>query len=225
MANPEDNRRVLLVEDHPLTRDGLRVVLEGAGGVTIVGEAADGEEAVRLAQELQPDLIVMDVGLPGCDGIEATRRIKALLPDTKIVILTAQSVENEILAGLAAGAEAYCIKSINSKNIVTAVRVALEGSAYLDPTVAALVLKKIVPAAMSAASAAQAQPKQEQHSLTPREMEVLKLIAEGMANHEISKSLHISVGTVKGHVRDILEKLYVNDRTQAAVVALRKGLI
>src|SRR5215470_14042905 len=215
MVKPEEKRRALLVEDHPLTRDGLRVVLEKAGDVVIVGEAADGEEAVRLAQELRPDLIVMDVGLPGCDGIEATRRIKALLPEARIVILTAQSVENEILAGLAAGAEAYCIKSIDSKNIVTAVRVALEGSAYLDPTVAQLVLKKVVPAAMATPSPLETQPSKQEHNLTPREMEVLKLIAEGMANHEISKSLHISVGTVKGHVRDILEKLYVNDRTQA----------
>ncbi|HEY9871498.1 MAG TPA: response regulator transcription factor [Candidatus Obscuribacterales bacterium] len=225
MRKPGDKARALLVEDHPLTRDGLRAVLERGGDVIVVGEAADGEEAVRLAQGLRPDLIVMDVGLPGCDGIEATRRIKDVLPETKVVILTAHSLENEILAGLAAGAEAYCIKSIDSSNIVTAVKVALEGSAYLDPTVAQLVLKKVVPAAISVTTSAEQPESRGESCLTPRETDVLKLIAEGMANHEISKALHISVGTVKGHVRDILEKLYVNDRTQAAVVALRKGLI
>jgi NarL family two-component system response regulator LiaR len=220
--NDPAKKRILLVEDHPLIRDGLRGIFAGAELLEVVGEAADGNDAVRLAEELQPDVVVMDIGLPGCDGIEATRRIKAKSKQIKIVVLTAHNLENEILAGLAAGADAYCIKSIDAQNLLTAVRAVTEGSAYLDPTVADLVLRQVLPTAITS----KAEPKEPLPSpLTDREKDVLRLIAEGMANHEISQQLHISVGTVKGYVRDILEKLYVSDRTQAAVVALRKGII
>lgn len=219
---PSQKRTMLLVEDHPLIRDGLRAIFAAEESLDIVGEAGDGNDAVRLARELTPDVVVMDVGLPGCDGIEATRQIKAGRKETKIVILTAHNLENEILAGLAAGADAYCIKSMDAQNIRTAVKTVLEGSAYLDPIVAELVLRQVLPAALPAKV-----PVQDNTGtpLTEREKEVLRLIAEGMANNEIGQQLHISVGTVKGYVRDILEKLYVSDRTQAAVVALRKGLI
>jgi two-component system, NarL family, response regulator LiaR len=221
MSDPV-KKRILLVEDHPLIRDGLRGIFAGAELLEVVGEAADGNDAVRLAEELHPDVVVMDIGLPGCDGIEATRRIKAKSKDIKIVVLTAHNLENEILAGLAAGADAYCIKSIDAHNLLTAVTAVTEGSAYLDPTVADLVLRQVLPSAIPTKT----EPQEPLPSpLTEREKDVLRLIAEGMANHEISQQLHISVGTVKGYVRDILEKLYVNDRTHAAVVALRKGII
>jgi DNA-binding NarL/FixJ family response regulator len=221
MSEPP-KKRIVLVEDHPLIRDGLRGIFAGNDRLEVVGEAADGNDAVRLAEELQPDVMVMDIGLPGCDGIEATRRIKEKSKHIKIVVLTAHNLENEILAGLAAGADAYCIKSIDAQNLLTAVRAVTEGSAYLDPTVADLVLRQVLPSAMPSKTE---QKDTSPSPLTERERDVLRLIAEGMANHEISQQLHISVGTVKGYVRDILEKLYVNDRTQAAVVALRKGLI
>ncbi|HXW50476.1 MAG TPA: response regulator transcription factor [Candidatus Acidoferrales bacterium] len=208
--------RVLLVEDHPLTRSGLRAALADAG-FDVAGEADDGLRGYDEAARLKPDVAVVDLGLPGIDGIELTRRLRQLAPSMRVVILTMHDLDTEVLAALAAGADAYCVKSSDPQGVIAALRVVAEGGAYFDPAVAHVVLRKVV--SPSAAPVASSSP------LTVRETEILRLIADGVGNAEIAKQLSLGVGTVKGHVRDILEKLSAADRTHAAVVALRRGII
>jgi two-component system, NarL family, response regulator LiaR len=210
-----DRLRVVIVEDHALTREGMRTAL--ADAFEVAGEAADGIAGLELIEREHPDVAVIDLGLPGMDGIALTARVRAETPDTHVVIMTMIDVEEEVLAALAAGADAYCLKSSPISVLVDAVRIASEGGAYFDPRIAHVVLSRFSP--RSANSTAASSP------LTPREVDVLRLIADGKANTEIASQLHIGLGTVKGHIRDILEKLSAADRTQAAVVALRKGFI
>ena len=211
----EQDRRVtaVLVEDHALTREGLRTALEAAG-IAVVGQAPDGISGEALVIEQRPDVAVIDLGLPGKDGVAVTRGIKSSGGTTRIVILTMHEIEEEIDAALGAGADAYCVKSSDPAVAVDAVRIAASGGAFFDPRVAHVVLRRFTGGpAPSAASP----------PLSPRELDVLRLIAEGLANTDIAERLHLGLGTVKGHVRAILEKLAASDRTHAAVTALRKG--
>lgn len=207
--------RIVLVEDHALTRAGLRAALI-QGGFEVVGEAADGTAGLEKIEQLQPDVAVIDLGLPGMDGIELTRRIRQSAAKTRVLILTMHDLDTEVLAALGAGADAYCVKSNRTDDVVAAIGIAAEGGAYFDPIIAHVVLRKI---------AGPAGQRPHDSPLTPRETEVLRLVAEGVGNAEIGKRLFMGLGTVKGHVRDILEKLAASDRTQAAVVALRRGII
>ncbi len=207
--------RIAIVEDHALTREGMRTAL--ADVFTVVGEAADGISGFDVIRRERPDVAVIDLGLPGVDGIELTKRIRAELPSTRVVIMTMIDVEEEVVAALAAGADAYCLKSSPISVLIDAVRIAYEGGAYFDPRIAHVVLSRF--SSRGAPSPAAPSP------LTPREVDVLRLIADGKGNTEIAASLNIGLGTVKGHIRDILEKLSAADRTQAAVLALRKGFI
>jgi two-component system, NarL family, response regulator LiaR len=207
---------ILVVEDHALTRAGLRAALSDAGFV-VVGEAGDGLRGLEEATRLKPDIVVVDLGLPGLDGIELTRRLRQAAPSIRVVILTMHDLDTEVLAALAAGADAYCVKSSNPQGVITAVRTVAEGGAYFDPAVAHIVLRRVV--------APSAQPVAQSSPLTPRETEILRLIADGVGNADIAKQLSLGLGTVKGHIRDILGKLSAADRTQAAVVALRRGII
>ena len=207
--------RIVIVEDHALTREGMKTALLTA--FDVVGEAADGISGYDVIEHARPDVAVVDLGLPGMDGIDLTKRVRASLPGTHVVIMTMIDVEEEVLAALAAGADAYCLKSSPISVLIDAVRIASEGGAYFDPRIAHVVLSRF--SARSAPVPAADSP------LTPREVDVLRLIADGQANTEIALRLGIGLGTVKGHVRDILEKLSAADRTQAAVVALRKGFI
>jgi two-component system, NarL family, response regulator LiaR len=210
------SRTVVLVEDHALTRAGLRTALESAGGLNVVAEADDGPSGLAAIVAHRPDVAVIDIGLPGMDGIELTRRIRVEVPATRVAILTVHDLETEILAALSAGADAYSLKTSTPEQIVTAIRTAAEGGAYFDPRIAHLALGRL----------GAGRPALDQESpLTPRETEILRLIASGRGNAEIASELFIGLGTVKGHIRDILEKLAANDRTQAAVLALRRGLI
>jgi NarL family two-component system response regulator LiaR len=206
---------VVLVEDHALTRAGLHTALDAAADLTVVAEAGDGVTALDAIARLQPDVAVLDIGLPGLDGIELTRRARTVAPKTHVVILTMHDLEEQVLAALAAGADAYCLKSSRPESVVTAVRVAAQGGAYFDPRVARIVMRHV------------GSPKNDavESPLTARETDVLRMIADGRGNAEIASTLGIGLGTVKGHVRDVLEKLSAADRTQAAVVALRRGLI
>jgi DNA-binding NarL/FixJ family response regulator len=210
----EKRLRVAIVEDHALTRAGLRTTLEAA--FDVVAEAPDGVAGFEAVAHGRPDVAVIDIGLPGIDGIALTHRIRAEVPGTHVVIVTMIDLQEEVVAALAAGADAYCLKSSDPERIVDAVRIAAEGGAYFDPQIAHVVLARFSPNVRDALS---------QSPLTPRETEVLRLISDGHANAEIAESLHIGLGTVKGHIRDILEKLSAADRTQAAVMALRKGYI
>ena len=211
---PHSPIRVLLIEDHAFTRDGLRVAINFEADLQVVSEARSGEEGLELLTQIQADVVVLDIGLPGIDGIETAARIRAQIrPTPRIVMLTAHTLQAEVLAAMSSGANAYCLKSADPELLLAAVRAAAVGSAYLDPQIAHHVLGAIrTPEAASS-------------PLTPRETEVLRLIAEGQGNKEIARTLSISVSMVKFHVQDILEKLSASDRTQAAVKALRQGLL
>lgn len=206
--------RVAIVEDHALTRAGLRTALQGS--FDVVAEAADGTGGWDVISRERPDVAVIDIGLPDVDGVTLTQRVRADLPSTRVVIVTMIDLGDEVLAALAAGADAYCLKSSEPERIVEAVRIASEGGAYFDPRIAHVVLGRFSTARPSDLTIS---------PLTPRETEILRAIADGRANAEIAERLHIGLGTVKGHIRDILEKLSAADRTQAAVLALKRGYI
>lgn len=205
--------KVFLVEDHGFTRDGLRVAINRDPDLQVAGEARSGEEALELLPDSGAQVVVMDIGLPGMDGIEATKLVKERFSDLRVVMLTAHQLETEVLASLASGADAYCLKSTDPSSLLLAIRAAAIGSTYLDPQIAHLVLGRITA------------PEEGEVALSPRELEVLRLIAEGLSNREIGERLGISVATVKTHVQEILARLSASDRTQAAVKALRQGLI
>ena len=210
-----DSRTVVLVEDHALTRAGLRAVLDGESDLRVVAEADDGPTGLAAIAAHRPSVAVIDIGLPGIDGIELVRRARIVAPSTHFAILTVNDLESEILAALGAGANSYSLKTSPPERIVAAVRAAAYGGTFLNPAIAGIVMSNLG-----------AMPSRPIVSpLTPRETEVLRLIASGTGNVEIAKALHIGLGTVKGHIRDILEKLSAGDRTQAAVLALRRGLI
>ena len=204
----------MIVEDHALTRAGIRTALQPV--FSVIGEASDGAIGWEMIARERPDVAVIDIGLPAVDGVTLTKRVRAELPSTRVVIVTMIDLEEQVLASLAAGADAYCLKSSEPERIVDAVRIAAEGGAYFDPRIAHVVLAHF---SSTKAENSHFSP------LTARETEILRLVADGRANAEIAERLHIGLGTVKGHIRDILEKLSAADRTQAAVVALRKGYI
>jgi DNA-binding NarL/FixJ family response regulator len=199
--------RVAIVDDHALVRAGLRTELSNAG-FTITGEASDGPEGLALVAEQHPDIAIVDIALPGFDGIELTRRIKSDHPQTRVVILTMHEIEHDVASAVAAGADAYCVKNSGTDTIVAAVRAAADGAAYFDPQIAHIVLRSV-----------------SDTPLTEREVQILRLIAEGTNNLDIADRLGLSLGTVKGHVRDILDKLQAADRTHAAVIGLKRRLI
>jgi two-component system, NarL family, response regulator LiaR len=210
--------RVLIVEDDPMMQLGLEQSLANAVGITVVGQADDGYRAVEAATRLNPDVIVMDIGLPRMDGIAATQQIKTTLPSIRVVMLTSHTAGNEVVASLASGADAYCVKGTSVDGLLRAIASAYEGASYLDPIVARQVMEQLKPTVSSIEANAVGQ-------LSPRELEVLKLMVEGRSNPEIATALYLSPNTVKTHVRGIMNKLAVDDRVQAAVVALRAGLV
>ena len=207
---------VVLVEDHALTRTGLRTALEASGDVRVVAEASDGISAETVILREHPMVAIIDIGLPGRDGVALTRAIKIAAPQTHVVILTMHELDDEVLAALSAGADAYCVKSSDTSTVIDAVRIVAGGGAYFDPRIAHVVLRRL--------GAPSPQPSADS-PLTPRELDVLRLVADGVGNLEIGERLHIGLGTVKGHIRDILEKLSAADRTQAAVNAMRRGYL
>ena len=241
-----DKIRVALIEDHDLTRVGIRTALQQRQDVEVVGEAANASEGLHLLEKLHPDIAIVDIGLPDKDGIELTRLIKESQeagegPNTKVLILTLRDNKEAVLAAFAAGADSYCIKDISFDNLLEALRVTHSGNAWIDPAIAKIVLQQVQPTSDSpeaaveipkdlktvAINAADAEYDQmlAAYPLTERELEVLQLIVEGCSNAVIAEKLYITVGTVKTHVRNILNKLCADDRTQAAVRALRSGLV
>ncbi len=220
--------KLLMVEDHKLLRVGLKAIFEEYPSLEVVGEAEDGQTAVKLAKELNPDIILMDIGLPIMDGIEATRKIKDANPDVKIVILTSHSDENEVMQALAAGANAYAMKDIKTEYLIMVIESVNEGAIWLDPTVAKIVKEKN-PALLHGPNGNKSQSrsdfKADHANLTEREYEVLKLVVEGKSNNEIANDLKISEHTAKAHVCNIIQKLVVDDRTQAAVKAIKEGIV
>ncbi len=207
--------RVLIVDDHSVVREGLRTFLELQDGLEVVGEAADGEEAIEAATRLRPDVILMDLVMPQLGGVAAMRRLREQLPDARIIVLTSFLDDDKLLPALRAGAAGYLLKNAEPHEIARAVRAAHAGEALLDPVVAARLVETLA-----------ADDGQEPlDRLTPREREVLILIGRGFSNKRIAGELELSEKTVKTHVGHVLAKLGVSDRTQAAVVAVRAGIV
>ncbi len=215
--------RILLVDDHALFREGLRAILDAQPDLEVVGEAADGLEAVVKARELQPDLVLMDIRMPGMDGLEALLRIKRASPETKVVMLTVQSDEEQLLQAIKYGAQGYLLKDLPSQKVLEMLRAALRGEAALPPALAARILEEF--RRLSQQVAPTANTASEATSLTPREIEVLSRIAQGASDKEIATALNISLYTVKTHVRNILAKLQVSSRHEAARYAQQLGLL
>lgn len=207
--------RVVIVEDHALTRVGLRSLLTDAG-IAVVGEAADGVTGLATVLAEKPAVAIIDLGLPGRDGLSVTREIKAQAPDIGVVIMTMADLDQNVREALQAGADAYCVKAGDLGVLLDAVRAVAGGGAYFDPAIARVALRAL---------GGDAEKPEPRPLLTARELDVLKLIAQGKSNHEIARELYISLGTVKGHVADILGKLLASDRAQAAVNAFRLGLL
>jgi two-component system, NarL family, response regulator LiaR len=209
--------KVLIVEDDPMMQLGLEQSLTNAPGITVVGKADDGYLGVEAALKLKPDVVIMDIGLPRLDGIAATQQIKDAAPEIRVVMLTSHTSENEVIGALSSGADAYCVKGTTVDRLLTAIAAAQEGASYLDPQVARQVMDHLKPTTTADAAIV--------GQLSQRELEVLKLMVEGRSNPEIAAELYLSPNTVKTHVRGIMNKLAVDDRVQAAVVALRAGLV
>lgn len=231
--------RIAIVDDQALIREGLAIILGAHADIEIVGQASDGAEAVRVADETKPDLLLMDIKMPHLDGIAATRQIKQRHPEMQILILTTYSEDELVFEGIRAGASGYLLKDITRDKLANAVRGAARGEAQIDPAVASQVLAEFQrmasvlrrrggpPAELTARPGATSRypdvPPMEE--LTPREEAVLKLLTEGLTNAGIAARLHLSEGTVKNYVSEILGKLQANDRTHAVVLAIRRGLL
>lgn len=218
MSKSEGKLRLVLVEDYKLIRIGLRMVLDSDESIEVVGEGENGEQALDLVQGLQPDLLILDLGLPDTDGLELTRQIRAFNKETKILILTSHEAEDSVMMALSAGANAYCLKDILSERLIEVVKSVCDGALWLDPRVASRALQAF-------AEGANKRVLHNRMALTDREREVLRLIVEGMSNSQISKALNISLHTSKAHVCSILQKLSVQDRMQAALKAIQHSLI
>lgn|SRR5574344_604465 len=211
---------ILIVEDHELTRFGLKTTFEGVDYVQTIFEAKSAEEAYVIVKENKINLVVMDLGLPEVDGISASKYIKKLNPEIKIVVLTSHNDEKDVLNSLKAGANAYCSKEINLDRLIQVVSSVLDGASWFDPSISNIVLKAATNTQMNDYSDAKSL-----YNLTSRETQILKLITEGLSNIEIAKHLFVSVNTTKVHVASILQKLEVDDRLQAAVKALKEKIV
>ena len=240
--HPPEPARIVIADDHPLFRSALRTLLEGSEEVEVIAEATDGKETLRLSRRLRPDLVLMDVIMPEMDGVAATRAIKAELPQTVVLVMTASEDSEHLLRALRAGAGGYVLKSADPERITEAVRKALEGEFPLDQEVAKRLLLRLsqekqerqeeervssVPEGSTHQERRMAPPAGDPESgaLSPREGEVLRLVAHGYTNEHIAKELLLSTSTVKNHVHRILAKLGASDRTQAAIMAIEMGLL
>lgn len=216
--------KIMMVEDHKLMRVGLKSLFEEFPEIEIIAEAQTGKDAVEKARLYKPDVILMDIGLPDISGIVATKKILEHNPEQKIIMLTSHCAEQEVFNALAAGANAYALKDINTELLVMVIKSVKEGAIWLDPKVVPILRNKsghIIPQKTTSRASFKAQ-----HSnLTEREYEVLKLVVDGKSNNEIAENLTISEHTAKAHVCNIIQKLVVDDRTQAAVKAIKEGLV
>jgi DNA-binding NarL/FixJ family response regulator len=205
--------RVLIADDHPIVRDGLALILATAADIEVVGEAADGEEALRLVERLHPDVLVLDLAMPGVDGVEAIRRLRANGSGAGILVFTAYDTDDRILAALRAGAAGYLLKGAPREDVFAAIRTVAAGGSLLPPVVATRLLRHV------------RGDEPEPEDLTPRQSEVLRLLAQGQQNKEIAAALGISERTAKFHVEAVLRRLGACNRTEAAAIATRRGLL
>ncbi len=206
--------RVLIVDDHPVTRDGLRSALSTSDDVEVVGEASNGEEAVEAVKELSPEVVFMDVRMPGMDGLETTRVIRDIAPDTKVILFTIEESRAAIADAIRAGVSGYLLKDVSANELIQAARLALEGKAVIHPTLTRAFIEEI-----------QYVETPRETPLSRRESQILQKVAYGATTKEVAHDLSISPHTVKTHLERIFEKLGANDRAQAVAIALRKGLV
>jgi two-component system, NarL family, response regulator NreC len=212
-----DKIRVLLADDHAIVREGVRMILSAQSDMQVVGEAADGEQVLALARVLKPDIVLMDIAMPGMNGLEATRALKAEQSSVNILILTMHESEDYFFRILSAGASGYLLKGVSSEELLNAIRAVHQGGVYLYPTMAKKLVGDFLKGQESALSASD--------PLTPRERDVLKLIAAGKTNREIAETLVLSLNTVQTHRLHIMEKLNLHNRTELIKYAIRRGLI
>lgn len=205
MEVKKERLRVLVVDDSPLFRQGLSSLLSNYPDIQVVGEAGDGYEAMEKAREIMPDVILMDIIMPNCDGLEATRVIKDEMPSVKVVMLTVSESEENLFQAIKLGAQGYLLKSVEAEELFQVLRGLSQGEAYVAPGIAAKILQEF------------ARPSYPTDHLSPREKDVLKLVTQGLTNKEISQSLYIADSTVKNHLRNIMEKLHVRNRVEAAI--------
>ena len=211
---------ILIIEDHELTRFGLKTAFEACDFISSIYEADSAESGLEILDNNEVDLIIMDLGLPGMNGIEATQKVKEKNKDIKVVVLTSHNDDQEVLNSLKAGANAYCSKEINPKRLIQVIQSVLDGAAWFDPAISHIVLN----AATKSQQNSDAKPDKD-YGLTTREAQILKLITEGYSNIEIANELFVSINTTKAHVASILQKLEVDDRLQAALKALKERLV
>jgi DNA-binding NarL/FixJ family response regulator len=218
-TTPAVSPRVLLVDDHDLFRTGLRNLLEEQG-VQVVGESDNGTDALRMVREVAPDVVVMDLNMPGISGVEATRQISMFAPLTRVLVLTISDQDSDVMDAILAGACGYLLKDASITELLSGIQAAAVGESLVSPTIASKVLQRV-----RASSASRHEAELIQSELSDREIEVLKLIANGKDNAQIAAELHISPKTVKNHISNILMKLQIENRIQAAVYAVRSGLV
>ena len=215
--------KVFIVEDYKLTRVGLRMALNEFDDIDVIGEAEDAETGLELMRNLKPNVVLMDLGLPGMSGLEATQKAQEIIPDSKIIILTSHGQEEEVLAALGTGAKGYCLKDISPDTLALVIKNIALGGCWLDPNIANYVLNTLpTPENLNFLTTGGNSQKVQ---LTEREVEVLRLLVKGKSNTEIAKELIVSVHTAKAHVCSILQKLCVDDRVQAAVKAVKEHLV
>ena len=216
--------RVVIVEDYKLTRVGLRSTLNEYPNINVIGEAEDALEGIRVIEKLKPDVVLMDLGLPGMNGLEATIKLKEVCPNVKVIILTSHERSDEVVAALGAGANAYCLKDITPETLSSVIKNVADGACWVDAGVSSAALNFFPkPENVTLLSTTEVQDARAQ--LTERELEVLKHLVKGKSNTEIAKELIVSVHTAKAHVCSILQKLCVDDRVQAAVKAIKENII
>lgn len=216
---------VLLIEDHELYRMGLSMLLDKAEGITLCAQAADGLDGIKAARELNPDVILMDIGLPNVDGIEATQRIKDFNPDVKILIFTSRDSENDVFEAFKAGADGYIMKGATPEQTISAIKAVNEGIGWIDPNIAKMVFSNLQRPQQQIVSTPEIKKSPNSYGLTERELDVLELMVEGLSNPQIADKLVITRATAKAHVHSILQKLCVTSRTQATVTAMKEGLV
>ena len=218
MMDAPEKIKILIVDDHQVVRQGLRTFLELQEDVLVVGEAGDGQTALEMVRQLNPDVVLMDLVMPHLDGISATRQVKSMGSDVKVIALTSFTEDDKVFPAIQAGASSYLLKDVSPDDLVDAIRAVHRGEARLHPDIARKLMEQV---------AQQTSPLQESHleDLTEREREVVNLVAKGRSNQEIANELVISEKTVKTHVSNILGKLQLEDRTQLAIYAIKKGLV
>lgn len=218
---------VLLVEDHELYRMGLSMLLSKAEGISLVAEASDGLEGVKKAREFSPQVILMDIGLPNMDGIEATQRIKDFLPDVKVLIFTSRDSEQDIFESFKAGADGYIMKGASPEQTISAIKAVFDGVGWIDPAIAKIVFSNLQRPGSGLGIVSEEISKKEKNTygLTERELDVLSLMVDGLTNPQIADKLIITRATAKAHVHSILQKLCASSRTQATVMAMKEGLV